>query len=97
MVRITKILWGTLKAVVTDNGFCVMEGFISIFEKGVFGLALIKKWCYWPKGVPAEDIIWHIQNKEVEDVPNNILFWNALRPVTPLLNSRQPKNTLLKN
>ena len=23
---------------------------------------------YWPKGVPEEEIIWHIQNKEVGDV-----------------------------
>ena len=37
-------------------------------ERGVFGLALIKKWSYCPKGVPSEKIIWHIQNKEAGDV-----------------------------
>ena len=37
-------------------------------EKGVFGLALIKKRRYWPKGVPAEEIIMPMQNKGVGDV-----------------------------
>ena len=34
-------------------------------EKGVLGSAFIKKRCYWPKGVPAEEILLHTQNKEV--------------------------------
>ena len=37
-------------------------------EKGVFESKLTKKQRYCPKGVLAEDIIWHMQNKEVEDV-----------------------------
>ena len=37
-------------------------------EKGVFGLALIKKRHYWPNGVPEEEIILRMQNKEVEYV-----------------------------
>ena len=37
-------------------------------EKGVFWSVLIKKQCYWPKGVPTEEIIRHMQNKEVGDV-----------------------------
>ena len=45
-----------------------MEGLISIVEKGVFGSTLIKKRRYWPTGVPAEEILWHIQNKEFGDV-----------------------------
>ena len=34
-------------------------------EKGVFVLALIKKRRYWPKGVPAEDILRHMENNQV--------------------------------
>ena len=34
-------------------------------DKGVLGLDLIKKRRYWHKGVPSEEIIWHMQNKEV--------------------------------
>ena len=32
------------------------------------GSELIKKRSYCPKGVPEEEIIWNIQNKEVGDV-----------------------------
>ena len=28
-------------------------------------MALIKKRCYWPKGLPLEEILWHMKNKEV--------------------------------
>ena len=54
--------------VVTESSLCVLEALISMVEKGVLGSALIKKRCYWPKGVPTEEIIWNIQNKEVGDV-----------------------------
>ena len=37
-------------------------------EKGVFGPELIKKQRYWNTGVLAEEIIWHMKNKEVGDV-----------------------------
>ena len=37
-------------------------------DKGVLGLVLIKKRRYWPKGFPEEEILWHMQNKEVGDV-----------------------------
>ena len=37
-------------------------------EKGVFGPELIKKQRYWPKGVLEEDVLRHMQNKEVGDV-----------------------------
>ena len=51
-----------------ESGFCVLEVLISMVKKGVFGSVIIKKRRYWPKGVPAEEIIWHMQNKEVGDV-----------------------------
>ena len=50
------------------SGFCVLEGFLSVVKKGIFRSALIKKRCYWPKGVPLEEIIRKMQNKEVGDV-----------------------------
>ena len=46
MVRVTK-----------DSGLCVLEGLISMVDKGVLGLSLIKKRCYWPKGFPEEEIL----------------------------------------
>ena len=50
MVRITDPLWVTGKVVVMDRGFCVLEGLISMVEKGFGGSTLIKKRSYWPKG-----------------------------------------------
>ena len=51
-----------------DIGFYVLEGYISMVEKGVFGSAIIKQRRCWPKGVPAEEILRHKKNKEVGDV-----------------------------
>ena len=68
MVTTTKPLWGTGMVVVIDSGFFVPDGLISMVDKGVFGLVLFKKRCYWPKGVPSEDILRHTQKKEVGDV-----------------------------
>ena len=68
MVSMTNPLWETGKLVVMDSGFCVLELLISLVDKGAFGLALIKKRRYWHKGVPAEEILRHMQKKEVGDV-----------------------------
>ena len=53
---------------VMEIGFCVLEGLISMVEKGVLWSASIKKQYYWHKGVPAEEILRHMQNKEVGDL-----------------------------
>ena len=63
MVIITNPLWVTGKVVVMDSGFCVIEGLIAMVKKGVLGSELIQKRRYWPKGVPAEEILWCMQNK----------------------------------
>ena len=65
MVRTTKPSWGTGKVVVTGSEFCVPDRLISMVEKGVFGSELTKKWRYWPKGVPTEEILWNMQNNQV--------------------------------
>ena len=63
--RMKNPLWGTGKVVAMDSCLCLLELLISMAEKGVLGLALIKKWRYWTKGVPEEEILWIMQNKEV--------------------------------
>ena len=68
VVRMINTLWGTRKVVVVDIGLCVLEVLISMSEKGVLGSDLIKKQRYWPKGVPEDEIHWHIQTKQVGDV-----------------------------
>ena len=51
-----------------DIGFCVLDGLISMVDKGVLGAASIKKQRYWPKREPAKEVLWHMQNKEIVDV-----------------------------
>ena len=63
MARMTNPLWGTGKVVVIDSGFCALEGSISMVEKGVLESASIMKRRYFPKGMSAEEILPHIQNK----------------------------------
>ena len=68
MVRMKNPLWVTGKVVVMYSGFCVLGGSISMVEKGFWGSSLIKKRCYWTMGVPEEEILRHMQNKEVGGV-----------------------------
>ena len=42
-----------------NSGLYVLDGLISMVEKGVFGSLLIKKRRYWAKGVTAEEILRH--------------------------------------
>ena len=48
---------GLMARVKKDRGLCVLERLISMADKGVLGLALIKKRRYWPKEFPAEEIL----------------------------------------
>ena len=48
---------GFMARVTKDSGLCVLEGLISMVDKGVLGLAIIKKRRYWPEGFPAEEIL----------------------------------------
>ena len=43
MFQMTKSIQGTGKEIIMDISFCVMEGLILMIEKGVLGLALLKK------------------------------------------------------
>ena len=54
--------------VITDSGLCVIESLILMVEKDMYGSTLIKKWRYYPKRLPEEYIICHMQQKEVGDV-----------------------------
>ena len=68
MLSMYRPIFGTGNAVVLDRGFCVAKGITKIEAKCVYESALIKKRCYWPKGVPRELIDTQFQDKEVRDV-----------------------------
>ena len=48
MRRMTKPLWGRGKTVIMDSGFCVLKWFIGIYERELYGSAVVKKRRYWP-------------------------------------------------
>ena len=68
MLSMYRPIFGTGNAVVLDRRFCVAKGITKIEAKCVYESALIKKRCYWPKGVPRELIDTHFTYKEVCDV-----------------------------
>ena len=43
MLRITRVLWGTGKAVIMYIDFCVLIGLLEIMKRGVYGRSLIKR------------------------------------------------------
>eukprot|EP00980_Cylindrotheca_fusiformis_P024084 scaffold11524_cov91-Cylindrotheca_fusiformis.AAC.3 len=65
LLRMSRPLWGTAKALVLDSGFCVVKGITELSKKGVFAAALIKKRRYWPKYVRGEEIKDHFRDKGV--------------------------------
>ena len=46
MLRVCKNIYGTGKAVVLCNGFCVAKVITNLEFKGVYAVSLIKSWCY---------------------------------------------------
>ncbi|KAL3802491.1 LOW QUALITY PROTEIN: hypothetical protein HJC23_012510, partial [Cyclotella cryptica] len=66
VLKITKPIHGTGKIFSMDSGFCVSAGILALHDKGVYGQALNKKrWRYWPRGMPADDINIHFESKIV--------------------------------
>jgi hypothetical protein len=43
LLCLTKTIWGTVKVVVLDSGFCVLQGIVELKKRGVFAAVLIKK------------------------------------------------------
>ena len=44
-----------------DSGFSVLKGLLGVFERGVYGSALVKKHIYWPTGTYGEYINAHFE------------------------------------
>ena len=51
VLRLTRALCITGKAVIMDSGFCVLKRLSEMRKRGFYGSALIKNMCYWPRGV----------------------------------------------
>ena len=68
MLRMCRPIFTSVKAVVFDSGFCVDKVITDLKAKGVYGVALIKKRRFWPKGVPSDLLDTHFEDTEVGDV-----------------------------
>ena len=62
-------------------------------DNGVFKQTLTKKQRYCPKGVPAEEIIWHMKNKEVWDVDE--FQGSIIRKSYHIMDIKQPDYVML--
>ena len=43
MIQLTRDMWSTGKAVLTDSGFFVLRGIFEMRNRGIYGSALIKR------------------------------------------------------
>ena len=65
LLRLTKSMWGTGRAVVLDSGFCVLRAIIELKKVGVFSAALIKKRRYWPANIDGDAVKEHFEDKPI--------------------------------
>ena len=63
MLRLTRALWSTGKAMIMDSCFCVLKGLLEMRKRGVYGSTLIKKRRYWPRGVSGDAINDYFRSK----------------------------------
>ena len=68
MLRMTKVIWHTGLCVIMNSGFCVLKGIIEMAKRGIYRAALIKKWCYWPVGVPGDQINQDFMKRDVGSI-----------------------------
>ena len=53
---------------ITDSGFCVLKGLLETRKRGVYGIVLIKKRRYWPRGFYGYAINDYFRSKNIGDV-----------------------------
>ena len=68
IMRFTRPIWNCAKVVIMDSGFCVTKGLVEIWNKGIFGAALIEKRRYCPANIKGGSINDHFDSKEVVNV-----------------------------
>ena len=68
ILRYKRPIWNCAKFFIMDSDFCVTKGLVDLWEKRVFGSALIKKRRYWPANIKDGAIDAHFASKEVGNV-----------------------------
>lgn len=65
LLRLTKAMHNTGKIVVLDSVFCVLKALLDLKKVGFYAAAVIKKWRYWPKHVPGDEIDEKMKDCEI--------------------------------
>ena len=68
MLSICRAIFLSGKDVISDSGLFVAKVITALKTKGMYASYMIKKQCYWPKGVPGDLIDTHFRDKKVGDV-----------------------------
>ena len=63
MWRMNKPLWRIGKTVIMGSGFCVLKWLIGMYDRGVYGSTVAKKYRYWPSGIYGDQINGHFEKK----------------------------------
>jgi hypothetical protein len=50
---------------ILNSDFCVLQGIVELWKKGVFAAAVIKKRNYWPKHIPGDAMDKRMEGKEI--------------------------------
>ena len=61
--RMTKPFLVTGKTVIVYSGFCVLEYFIGMYERGVYGSTVVEKGIYWSSGIYGDKVNAHFETK----------------------------------
>ena len=62
------MLHSTGELVVFNRAFYILKRVIELRNFGVFSAAFIKKWYYWPRYVPDQEIDNYMYTKDIGDV-----------------------------
>ena len=65
VVRMTRPIWGSGRAVIMDSGFGYVASMVQLKAKGLFATTVIKKKRFWPKYTKAIDAVNEMDGKEV--------------------------------
>ena len=68
MKTVGLMIWITRDPCSMDRNFCVLRSILEIIKRGVYGIALVKKRCYWPGGVHGDVINKYFSTGQISAV-----------------------------
>lgn len=68
LLRMTESIAGKGIVVVMDSAFCVMKALMALKARGIYAASVAKKRSYWPRHIPGDEILAHMQGKPVGEL-----------------------------